>query len=61
MSAAIIETSVCPDCDANISVTGDILPSEIMECSECLVELEVLSVRPLTLVTAPDVEEDWGE
>jgi len=61
MSATIIETSVCPDCDANVSVTTDILPGEIVECSECMVELEVLSVEPLTLVTAPDVEEDWGE
>jgi alpha-aminoadipate/glutamate carrier protein LysW len=35
--------------------------SEIVECSECSVELEVLAAEPLTLALAPEVEEDWGE
>jgi alpha-aminoadipate carrier protein LysW len=35
--------------------------SEIVECSECSVELEVVTADPLTLKLAPEVEEDWGE
>ena len=34
---------------------------EIIECEECGVELEVVSVNPLKLELAPEVEEDWGE
>lgn len=35
--------------------------SEIVECSECAVELEVVTADPLALTLAPEVEEDWGE
>lgn len=35
--------------------------SEIVECSECAAELEVVAAEPLTLTLAPEVEEDWGE
>jgi alpha-aminoadipate carrier protein LysW len=37
-------------------VAGEILP-----CGECLAELEVTLLEPLTLALAPEVEEDWGE
>jgi alpha-aminoadipate carrier protein LysW len=35
--------------------------NEIVECGECLAELEIQSVDPPVLGLAPDVEEDWGE
>jgi alpha-aminoadipate carrier protein LysW len=34
---------------------------EIVVCPDCGVELEVLSVNPVELDLAPEVEEDWGE
>jgi alpha-aminoadipate carrier protein LysW len=51
----------CPECDAEVTVAEPIRLNEIVECGECRAELEVLSVSPLLLALAPDVEEDWGE
>ncbi|MBE9507737.1 MAG: lysine biosynthesis protein LysW, partial [Chloroflexi bacterium] len=28
---------------------------------DCGIELEVMSLEPITLELAPEVEEDWGE
>ncbi len=50
----------CPECagaiDANPAFTG-----EIIDCTDCGVELEVTGLSPVTVEVAPDVEEDWGE
>jgi alpha-aminoadipate carrier protein LysW len=54
-------TTTCPECAAEIDLGGDVLAGEIVQCPECGAELEVLSVNPLTLDLAPEVEEDWGE
>ncbi|WUO34738.1 lysine biosynthesis protein LysW [Streptomyces sp. NBC_00286] len=35
--------------------------NEIVECADCASELEILSIDPVLLALAPDVEEDWGE
>ncbi|GHA98071.1 lysine biosynthesis protein LysW [Streptomyces termitum] len=53
--------SACPECDAEISLGQDIRVSEIVECPECRLELEIASVEPPQLILAPEVEEDWGE
>jgi alpha-aminoadipate carrier protein LysW len=37
------------------------MESEIVQCGECDVELEVVGLAPLTLELAPEEEEDWGE
>ena len=51
----------CIECDANIEFNRSPLCGEVVVCSECSVELEVVRVSPITLELAPDVEEDWGE
>ncbi len=51
----------CPVCDAEVLVGTDVIVGELMECSECGSELEVVSVQPLQLAEAPQEEEDWGE
>jgi len=51
----------CPECAAEITLPGDVMESEIVQCAECEVELEVVSLDPLTLDLAPEEEEDWGE
>jgi len=53
-------TSNCPECDAELSLT-DIIEGEIVVCSDCGVDLEVISLNPLKLELAPMEEEDWGE
>ena len=40
---------------------GDVEVGEIIVCPECGVELEVLSVDPVTVGPAPEEGEDWGE
>ena len=53
-------TGTCPDCDAEITLEG-VVKGELVVCPDCGVELEVISVDPLTFELAPEEEEDWGE
>ena len=50
----------CPECDAEVSVEG-LLVGEIIYCSDCNAELEVVNVEKPEVALAPQVEEDWGE
>lgn len=54
-------TSTCPECGGEITLKGKILAGELVHCPECSSELEVMSVNPIKLEAAPEVEEDWGE
>ena len=51
----------CPVCDAQVTISGDPVEGELLECEDCGTELEILAVDPITLGEAPDAEEDWGE
>ena len=51
----------CLECAAELELAGDVEESEIVVCPDCGVELEVVSLDPITLELAPEVEEDWGE
>ena len=51
----------CVECGAVLNLPDDLMQNEIIPCAECGVELEVISVDPLELAMAPEVEEDWGE
>jgi alpha-aminoadipate carrier protein LysW len=53
--------TTCPECAADITLAADTLPGEIIQCPDCGVELEVVSLNPVTLDLAPEEEEDWGE
>ena len=53
--------AICPECDANISLSNDVVVGEIVVCSDCGVDLEVTSLNPPEVVLAPMEEEDWGE
>ena len=50
----------CPECDAELAL-DDVIQGEIIVCSDCGVDLEVINLAPLTLDLAPMEEEDWGE
>lgn len=52
--------SRCPECDAVLEL-DDPEVGEIVICPDCGVELEVVSLNPVELEVAPEVEEDWGE
>jgi alpha-aminoadipate carrier protein LysW len=51
----------CPECAADIILADDTLQGEIVQCPDCGIELEVISLDPLALELAPAEEEDWGE
>lgn len=51
----------CPECDAEVSLAADVMEGEIVVCPDCGVDLEVISLQPVTLELAPMEEEDWGE
>lgn len=51
----------CPECATAIVFAEPPRLSEIVQCADCQVELEVVALRPVSLAAAPEVEEDWGE
>jgi len=55
------ETPLCPECDAEVEIPEDAMENELISCADCGAELEIMSLDPIELDLAPDVEEDWGE
>jgi alpha-aminoadipate/glutamate carrier protein LysW len=53
-------TAYCPECEAELTLS-DVIEGEIVVCSDCGVDLEVVNLDPLTLELAPMEQEDWGE
>jgi len=53
-------TAHCSECDAEISL-DQVVQGEIIVCSDCGVDLEVIRLDPPTLALAPMEQEDWGE
>lgn len=53
--------AICPECEAEITLEANVEQNEIVVCPDCGVDLEVVSLDPLTLELAPMEEEDWGE
>jgi alpha-aminoadipate/glutamate carrier protein LysW len=51
----------CLECGGIVQVDENVMLGEIVECIECSAELEIVSLDPLTVEIAPEVEEDWGE
>ncbi len=54
-------TALCPECAGALDLPTDLLEGEIVPCADCGADLEVLTLRPLELALAPEIEEDWGE
>ncbi|MEF2074891.1 hypothetical protein [Consotaella aegiceratis] len=56
-----MRTVPCIHCEHPISIPDDVKVSEIVNCSDCGAQLEVLNLQPLEMIDAPEIEEDWGE
>ncbi len=54
-------TTTCPECDADIAIPAGAMENELISCPDCGAELEIISLDPLEIDLAPEVEEDWGE
>ncbi len=50
----------CPECARPIE-KKELIEGEIFPCPDCGIELEVTSLEPFRVDTAPKEEEDWGE
>ena len=51
----------CPICGAEVTLDSGTVKGELIECSDCGIDLEVISVKPFRVDEAPLEEEDWGE
>ncbi len=51
----------CPICGAEVALDSNTVKGELIECADCGIELEVISVKPFKVDEAPMEEEDWGE
>ncbi|MFN8530520.1 MAG: lysine biosynthesis protein LysW [Anaerolineae bacterium] len=54
-------TVICPECEAELTLPTNVMENELIACSDCGAELEVISLNPIEIALAPEVEEDWGE
>jgi alpha-aminoadipate/glutamate carrier protein LysW len=53
----------CPECEAEVQVDEDTDKGDVVECSDCGTQLEVVGLDPIELDVADEVEteEDWTE
>lgn len=51
----------CVECGADVSLHDNLEAGEILDCTTCGAELEVVETNPPVLDKAPELEEDWGE
>ena len=56
-----MSTVSCPECAAELTLEKGTETGEIVVCSDCGVDLEVVSLEPAKVQLAPREEEDWGE
>lgn len=56
-----MKETTCLECGATVPLGESPVVGEVVPCPECGVELEVVSVKPLKVELAPEVQEDWGE
>lgn len=58
-----MRTMKCPECDAEIEVSSDVVEGEILECPECGLELEIVGISDKGIEAKPaEIEgEDWGQ
>lgn len=55
--------ATCPECFFEFDVDDEVMLGEVIECSDCGTELEVINIEKgqVTLQKAESEEEDWGE
>jgi alpha-aminoadipate/glutamate carrier protein LysW len=56
-----MSTITCPECEARIELEASTEAGEIIVCSDCGVDLEVITLEPAVVQLAPMEQEDWGE
>jgi lysine biosynthesis protein LysW len=41
---------ICPECDSEIHINSELKLGQVIECSSCGTECEILDINPLKLV-----------
>ncbi len=54
------ESAECPVCSGAVNPQNPVM-GELLYCSDCSTELEVIGITPLQLQEAPSEGEDWGQ
>jgi alpha-aminoadipate carrier protein LysW len=57
----VLASATCVVCEAAVGLPDDCTEGELLICSDCGAELEVVSLDPIEVEEAPRVQEDWGE
>ncbi len=57
----VMTMALCTECEAEIPLAETTEVGEIIQCPDCGLDLEVISLEPPVLAPAPEEEEDWGE
>jgi len=55
--------TTCPECYFEFEIDDNVMLGEVIECSDCGTELEVIDIQESVAVLqkAESEEEDWGE
>lgn len=58
-----MKKATCVECYFEFEVDDDVMLGEVIECSDCGIELEVIKIKDkeVALQKAEAEEEDWGE
>ncbi|EFC91650.1 MULTISPECIES: lysine biosynthesis protein LysW [Dethiosulfovibrio] len=51
----------CVVCEGSVALPDDAMIGELLICDDCGTELELVSLDPLKVEEAPEIQEDWGE
>lgn len=51
----------CVVCEGSVVLPDDAMIGELLICDDCGTELELVSLDPLKVEEAPEIQEDWGE
>lgn len=51
----------CLECGGDITLHEDVEIGEIIDCTTCGIEIEIIETDPIVIDHAPELEEDWGE
>ena len=59
----VLNTTKCPDCEADLNLPADTEKGEILSCPDCGLELEVKQIKGgcVDLQELTIEGEDWGE
>ncbi len=55
-----MQTTKCPNCNSDVIIEDELYEGDLINCSNCAAELEIVSLHPLQLSEIKDEpENDW--